>query len=99
MPAIDDILKLAHSQGANELRVGTDRAPSMFASGAPKSLTLRAMSEADLRYLLGALFTTEREHLLRRDGQLEFSYYLANIGNFHVTFTRRGLRTWLGINA
>lgn len=91
MPAIDDILKLAHSQGANELRLGTDRAPSMFASGAPKALTLRSTSETELRYLLGALFTAEREHLLRRDGQLEFAYYLANIGNFHVTFTRRGL--------
>jgi twitching motility protein PilT len=91
MPAIDDILKLAHGQGANELRIGTDRAPAMFASGSPKSLTLRPTGDADLRYLLGPLLTEEREALLRRDGQLEFSYFLAGIGNFHVTFTRRGL--------
>jgi twitching motility protein PilT len=91
MPAIDDILKLAHSQGANELRIGTDRAPAMFAAGSPKSLTLRPTSDTDLRYLLGPLLTEEREALLRRDGQLEFSYFLAGVGNFHVTFTRRGL--------
>jgi twitching motility protein PilT len=91
MPAIDELLKLAYSQGANELRIGTDRAPSMFASGMQKSLTLRPVNEADLRYLLGPLLSEERESLLRRDGQLEFAYFLAGIGNFHVTFSRRGL--------
>lgn len=91
MPAIDELLKLAHNQGANELRIGTDRSPAMLASGTPKPLTLRAMGEPDIRYLLGPILTEEREHLLRRDGQLEFAYFLAGIGNFHVTFTRRGL--------
>lgn len=91
MPAIDELLKLARTQGANELRVGTDRSPAMLAAGSPKPLTLRAMSEQDLRYLLGVLLSEEREALLRRDGQLEFSYFLAQVGNFHVTFSRRGI--------
>ncbi|MCS6900235.1 MAG: PilT/PilU family type 4a pilus ATPase [Myxococcales bacterium] len=93
MPAIDNILRLVHGQGANELRIGTDRAPAMFAAGVPKSLTLRPTSESDLRYLLGPLLSKERELLLRRDGQLEFSYFLAGIGNFHVTFSRRGVES------
>jgi hypothetical protein len=91
MAAIDHLLKLAHQQGANEMRLGTGKAPAMFASGAPKPLTMHAMDGDTLRHVLGPLLNEEREQLLRRDGQLEFTHFVADAGTFHVTFTRRGL--------
>jgi twitching motility protein PilT len=89
--AIDSLLKLASTQGANELRVGTDKSPAIFLNGAQKRLTMRPMPGEELRQVLGEVLTEDREGLLRRDGQVEFAYFVADVGTFHVVLARRGL--------
>ena len=42
MARIDSILAMLTAQGANELRVGTDREPKIFAFGNPKRLSMPA---------------------------------------------------------
>jgi twitching motility protein PilT len=89
--AIDSLLKLASYQGANELRVGTGKSPAIFLNGVQKALTMRPMPEDELRYVLGEILTEDREGLLWRDGQVEFSYFVAELGSFHVILVRRGV--------
>src|SRR5690348_16751863 len=55
MARIDRILSLVADQGANELRLGTDREPKMLAYGATKRLSLPTTSEDMLRDLLGEI--------------------------------------------
>ncbi len=53
MARIDSLLNLVDRQGANELRLGADREPQMFAEGTPKRLTMPKTSMETLRELLG----------------------------------------------
>ncbi|MFO0674562.1 MAG: hypothetical protein U0235_33940 [Polyangiaceae bacterium] len=55
MARVDSILSIVLSQGANELRVGTDREPKMLAHGSPKRFNMPATDEVTLRELLGEL--------------------------------------------
>jgi twitching motility protein PilT len=88
--AIDSLLKLVIQSNANELRMGSGKAPRMFQSGAAKPLTMREMSRDELVYVLGTtVLSEERAMLVRRDGQLEFSYTSPEAGVFHVVLTRR----------
>ena len=61
MAAIDSLLNLVDRQGANELRVGTDREPQMFADGAQKRLVIPKTTMETLRELLGELLSADRE--------------------------------------
>ncbi|APR83407.1 Twitching motility protein PilT [Minicystis rosea] len=90
MARVDSILTLVDRQGANELRLGSDREPQMFASGAPKRLTMPKTSTDTLRELLGELLPPDRERLIAQQGQVQFLYESPSLGPFRVTFTRRG---------
>ncbi|HEY4119611.1 MAG TPA: PilT/PilU family type 4a pilus ATPase [Byssovorax sp.] len=90
MARVDSILNLVDRQGANELRLGTDREPQMFASGEQKRLVIPKTSTETLRELLGELFPQDREQQLLRDGRVEFTYEAAQLGPFRVTLTKRG---------
>jgi twitching motility protein PilT len=85
MARIDAILSIARQQGANELRVGTDREPKMLASGAPKRLSIPATPEKTLRDLLGDILSKEREDDMRARGRIEFLYESSTLGPFHVS--------------
>ena len=61
MARIDSLLAIVVQQGANELRVGTDREPKMLAHGAVKRLSMPETNEETLRELLGDLLTPARE--------------------------------------
>ena len=89
MARIDSILNLVERQGANELRLGADREPQMFADGAQKRLTMPKTSMETLRELLGELLPGEREHMLLQQGQVQFLYESATLGPFRVTLHRR----------
>ena len=80
MPQIDSLLRIADSQGANELRVGSDRAPSMYADGMPKKLTVPATPTATLKELLGELLDDTRSAQLERLGRIELMHDPAKIG-------------------
>ena len=90
MARIDSLLNLVDRQGANELRLGADREPQMFAEGTPKRLTMPKTSMETLRELLGDLLGEDRERTLVEQGQVQFVHDTPSSGSFRVTLTRRG---------
>src|SRR5262245_50763554 len=89
MARIDRILSLVTDQGANELRLGTDREPKMLAYGATKRLSLPTTSDEMLRDLLGEILSPEREASMHARGRIDVSYAAGAIGTFQVTLTHR----------
>ncbi len=89
MAALDSLLRIVDQQGANELRLGSDKPPSMFAQGAPKKLTMPATSTESLVGLFGELLDTARMALLDKLGRVEFKHDAEKAGSFQVTITKR----------
>jgi twitching motility protein PilT len=89
MARVDSLLSILAQQGANELRLGTDREPKMLAFGAAKRLSIPTTPEDTLRELLGDILTREREQALRTHGRAEVAYEAAGIGVFHVKLSAR----------
>ncbi|WP_394832439.1 PilT/PilU family type 4a pilus ATPase [Pendulispora rubella] len=89
MARIDSILAVVVQQGANELRVGTDREPKMLAYGTAKRFHMVSTSEQELRELLGEILSDERSEALRSARRLDVSYEAGELGRFRVTFTGR----------
>ncbi len=89
MARIDSILSIVRQQGANELRVGTDREPKMLADGVPKRLSIPATPEDILRELLGDILSAERAETLRTRGRVTATYDAGGLGTFHVTIVSR----------
>jgi len=90
MARIDSLLSIVVQQGANELRVGTDKEPKMLAYGAAKRLAIPATSAETLRDLMGEILTPEREEAMRAKGRLEVTHAAGSIGTFNVTLIARG---------
>jgi twitching motility protein PilT len=89
MARIDSILSILDRQGANELRIGSDKEPQMFADGMQKKLTMPKTSTETLRELLGDLLPADREQLIAAQGEVQFVYDSLSLGPFRVTMTRR----------
>jgi twitching motility protein PilT len=89
MARIDSLLSILAQQGANELRLGTDKEPRMLAFGTPKRLSIPTTPEDTLRELLGDILTPEREQAMRAQGRLELGYEPTGLGPFHVKLTAR----------
>ena len=89
MARIDSILAIVLNQGANELRVGTDREPKMLAHGAAKRFSMPATNEETLRELLGELLSPERDAAMRERGRVEVAYATEAGVPFQVTLTAR----------
>lgn len=89
MARIDSLLAIVVDQGANELRLGSDREPKMFAQGTPKKLHLPAMPEQTIRELLGDILSPERAAALEARRPVEVTHTAGALGNFHVTMTGR----------
>jgi twitching motility protein PilT len=91
MARIDSILAMLTAQGANELRVGTDREPKLLAFGTQKRFSMPSTNEETLRDLLGELLTPEREQVLREGrGRVDFIYEQPSLGSFQVGMAMRG---------
>jgi twitching motility protein PilT len=90
MAPIDSLLNLVDRQGANELRIGSDREPQMFADGAQKRLVIPRTTTETLRELLGDLLSDEREKQLVEQGTVQLVYEAPGLGPFRATLTRRG---------
>lgn len=90
MPGIDQILSVVVKQGANELRLATNREPSVFAQGTRLRFTMAPTSNAVLRQLLGNILSPERDLELTQKRQLAFEYHLAKVGDFKVKASSRG---------
>ena len=89
MAAVDSLLSLAHREGADEVRLGTDRAPAMFASGSPKRLSMPKTPDDMLRHLLGTILSGV-EAKLKEAGRAETTYELPNVGAYRVAISKRG---------
>jgi twitching motility protein PilT len=86
---IDSILSIVDRMAADELRLGSDREPQMFAGGAQKRLAMPKTSTETVRELLGELLPADREKTLLLQGQVQFLYESPALGPFRVTLTRR----------
>ncbi|MDB4941066.1 MAG: hypothetical protein JWP97_600 [Labilithrix sp.] len=89
MARIDSLLAIVLSQGANELRLGTDREPRMLAHGSPKRLQIPLTSEETLRELLGEILTPAREESLRERGRVDGTYETEGGAGFSLSLTTR----------
>ncbi len=89
MARIDSILAVVVQQGANELRMGTNREPKMLAYGAAKRFHMVPTSDEELRELLGEILTDERREALRASRRLDVAYEAGQLGSFRVTLTGR----------
>ncbi len=89
MARVDSILSILVHQGANELRLGTDREPKLLSRGVAKRLSIPSTPEETLRELLGEILDAQREQALRARGRLEVAYEAASIGVFQVRLSTR----------
>lgn len=89
MARVDSLLSILVQQGANELRLGTDREPKMLAFGTPKRLAIPSTPADTLRELLGEILTTEREQAMKTGGRVEVRYEAAGLGAFQVKLLAR----------
>ncbi len=89
MARVDSLLSILAQQGANELRLGTDKEPKMLAFGAAKRLSIPTTPEDTLRELLGEILPPDREQTLKSQGRIEVSYEAPGIGVFHVKLSMR----------
>jgi twitching motility protein PilT len=89
MARIDSLLAIVVDQGANELRLGSDREPKMFAQGTPKKLHLPTMPEQTIRELLGDILSPERTATLDARRPVEVAHDAGALGSFNVTLTPR----------
>jgi twitching motility protein PilT len=92
MARVDSILSILVHQGANELRLGTDREPKLLAHGAARRLSIPVTPEETLRELLGEILDPEREQTLRARGRLDVQYEAAGMGTFQVHLSARAGR-------
>ena len=90
MAAVDSLLSLAHRDGADEVRLGTDRAPAMFSAGAPKRLSMPKTPDDMLRTLLGGILEGDVEARLRESGRADTTHTLAGVGAYRVVLSKRG---------
>ena len=89
MARVDSLLSILAQQGANELRLGTDKEPRMLAFGVARRLSIPTTPEDTLRELLGDILTPQREHALKTQGRAEMAYEAAGIGVFQVKLSAR----------
>jgi twitching motility protein PilT len=89
MARVDSLLSILVQQGANELRLGTDREPKMLAFGSAKRLAIPATPGDMLRELLGEILTAEREQTMRASGRVDVRYEAASLGAFQVKLLAR----------
>src|SRR5258708_7783211 len=90
MAAVDSLLSLAHREGADEVRLGTDRAPAMFAAGAPKRLSMPKTPDDMLRTLLAGILDPAIEARLGESGKADTTHELVGIGAYRVVLGKRG---------
>jgi hypothetical protein len=88
MARVDSILTIMAQQGANELRLGTDREPKILSYGVAKKLSIPSTPEDTLRELLGEILDGERDEVLRSRGRLDVWYEAGGLGSFQ---SRRAL--------
>ena len=89
MARVDSLLSILVQQGANELRLGTDREPKMLAFGTAKRLAIPSTPADTLRELLGEILTGEREQAMRAGGRIDVRYEAAGLGAFQVKLLAR----------
>jgi twitching motility protein PilT len=89
MARVDSLLSILVQQGANELRLGTDREPKMLAFGVAKRLAIPSTPAETLRELLGEILTGEREQAMRAGGRIDVRYEAAGLGGFQVKLLAR----------
>lgn len=89
MAAVDSLLNLASREGADEVRLGSDRAPAMFAAGTPKRLSMPKTPDDMLRHLLGPILSDEVRARLASGAKADTTHEVPGLGAFRVVIGAR----------
>ncbi len=89
MAAVDSLLTLASREGADEVRLGSDRAPAMFAAGAPKRLSMPKTPDDMLRHLLGPILSDDVQARLAGGAKADATHEVPGLGSFRVVIGAR----------
>ena len=90
MARVDSLLRIVEQQRANELRLGVDREPEMYRSGARQRLSIPATSDEMLRDLLAGLLTPEVDQALAQGGRAELFHQAEGMSAYRVVISARG---------
>jgi twitching motility protein PilT len=89
VPQLDSLLRIVDAQGADELRLGSDKNPSMFSASTPKRLTIPPTSTTTLFELFGELLDDSRRTVLERLGRVELVHEAQKLGAWTIVVTKR----------
>ena len=71
---MDDLLRLLHSDGADELRLHVGTPPVIVLDGEPQTIEGPAITTEDAERLLQSVANTRQRRELREHGMVEFIY-------------------------
>lgn len=74
MYSMDDLLRLLHSDGADELRLHVGAPPVIVLDGEPQTIEGRTLTSEDTERLLQSIANTRQRRALREHGAVEFIY-------------------------
>ncbi len=82
-PSIEDFLKAIYEQKASDLHLKSGRPPLMRLRGDLTPLpNAPSLSPADIQALIYSVISTEQQHRLEEEKELDFSFYLQGIARF-----------------
>ena len=81
---MDDLLHLAHSDGADELRLHVGQPPVIVLDGEQQPLEGPPITTEDAKHLLQSITNTRQRRALREHGMVEFIYRFRERANFVV---------------
>ncbi len=84
MHAMDDLLHLLHSDGADQLRLRVGRPPILVLDREEQELESPVISMADAERLLEDIADTRQRRELREQGRVEFIYKFRNRASFVI---------------
>jgi Tfp pilus assembly ATPase PilU len=84
MYCLTDLLQLAVTESADELRLATGKPPVIVVRGQPRMLDLPELSAENVAELFSSFATVEQSEELRRCGDIHFNYASVNCGRFAV---------------
>jgi Tfp pilus assembly ATPase PilU len=84
MYCLTDLLDLAVSESADELRLTTGKPPVIIVCGQLRTLDLPELSTDNVAELFSSFAISEQTEELRRCGDIRFNYTSASSGRFAV---------------
>jgi len=98
MYSMDDLLHLANSDGADELRLHVGMPPVIMLEGEPHTIDGPSITTEDAERLLQGIANTRQRRALRESGVVQFIYRFRRITDFVVCARMEGENVGLDIH-